>query len=142
MEPDGRFLRTFLKVFVLPVTTLYTLNSNNEINGIVWFTPMDHTSKHRAAFSGIWYSQGYRHTIKAMKFTAISYALAFEFYDAILSTTWQENLLAKMSNLGYTICGSLPNVFDQKDNYIMHLTREGFFGSRFYKAVQRSYGRR
>jgi len=137
INPDGRKLRAFFEIFKPPTALLYTLASVNGdgIDSAAWFTPVDHTSTHRAAYTGLYHAHPSTRT--ALSFTALAYSLAFEFYSAFINTTWQPDLLDEHTKLGYTTVGCIPYLYDQPFCYIVHLTRDSFMQSRFMQITER-----
>lgn len=140
--PDSRSLKRFFNIFAAPTVLIYSTTQENEMAQCAWFTPADQNSKHHVAYSGLWCSPSARGTFAQLNFAALTYMLAFEFYHAIVGTTWQPELLDEHKKLGYNIVGCIPNLYDQPLCYIVHLTREDFFTSRLYNTYQRTLERR
>jgi len=135
ITPDSRRLPRFLELFASPTGLLYTLTPENEISCASWFTPVDQSATYQAAYSGLYIKN--RQSRESYYFTHFAYSLAFEFYSAIIGTTWQPDLLDIHTKLGYKIVGCIPNLYDQPFCYIVHLTKEDFEQSYFARIAQR-----
>lgn len=137
MLPEARRLFTFLSTFKLPMTLVYSLDSANDICSAFWTSPVDGISKHRAAYCGIWTRTDLRGKRFQFDFTLFTHTFAFEFYDALLGTTWQQDLLDLYQKFGYSVVGCIPNLYDETFIYIVHTTREAFQSSRFSQIGRR-----
>lgn len=130
MLPEARRLSSFLNTFKLPTTLIYSLDSENNICSAFWASQVDGVSKHRAAYCGVWTRADLRGRRFQFDFNLFAYTFTFEFYDALLGMTWQQDLLDLHQKLGYSIVGCIPNLHDEDFVYIVHLTREAFQSSR------------
>ncbi len=137
MLPEARRLSAFLNTFKLPVTLIYSLDSANDVCSAFWASPVDGISKHRAAYCGVWTRTDLRGKRFQFDFNLFAYTFAFEFYDALLGTTWQQDLLDLHQKLGYSVVGCIPNLHDEDFIYIVHLTREAFQSSRVSQIERR-----
>ena len=137
IAPDAHRLSSFLGLFRLPTTLFYSLDNENSIDNVSWFMPVDNAASHHMAYASLWSRQTKRGTRRQFHFTVLTYSLIFEFYDALLGMTWQPKLLDLHKKSGYNIVGCIPGMFDQKQCYIVHLTRESFFNSRAMQVMNR-----
>ena len=128
--PETRRLPAFLATFKFPTAFIYSLDSANDICSAFWTSPVDGISKHRAAYCGIWTRIDLRGKRFQFDFNLFVYTFAFEFYDALLGMTWQQDLLDLHQKLGYSIVGCIPNLHDEDFVYIVHLTHKAFQSSR------------
>lgn len=135
--PDSRRLPRFLAVFKQPTTLIYSLGPTGEIDNAFWATPVDGDAKRQAAHCGMWTDPRVRGKRRQYNFGGFIYTFIFEFYEALLGTTWQQDLLAIHQKLGYNIVGCIPGLYDEDFVYIVHLTREAFQQSRFVRVGNR-----
>ena len=134
VTPESKRLSQFLATFQRPTITFYSLDIYGRIESLFWFTD---PSPPKTIFCGVWFSPNLRGSKRQIKLAKTIYDLAFEFYDDILGATWQPVILALHTKLGYNIVGNLPNYMGQKIVYLVHLNRESFRASRFYKIGER-----
>lgn len=135
--PESRRLSPFLNTYKQPTTMIYSLAPDGEFDNTFWATPVDDTSKHRAAYCGAWSRTDLRGRRRQLHFAAFVYSFAFEFYDTLLGMTWQQDLLDLHQKFGYNIVGCIPNLYDEDFLYIVHLTKANFQASRFMQVANR-----
>jgi len=129
ITPKSRRLPAFLSVFKFPTALIYSLDAMGEIDNAFWATPEDD----HIAYCGLWCREDVRGKRRQFDFTSFVYTFAFEFYSALLGTTWQADLLDIHQKLGYNVIGCIPKLYDEDFVYIVHLTREAFQASHLAK---------
>lgn len=135
IPPENRRLCRFLQIFQRPTITFYSLDIHGRVESLYWFK--DPSSGGKTTFCGIWFNSGLRGSKRQIKLTKIIYDLAFEFYDNLLGATWQPEILALLTKLGYNIVGNLPSFMGQEIVYLAHLDRKSYQESKFYKIGNR-----
>ena len=133
--PDSYALAPFIQLFQPPVAVIYAVDAQGELDNVAWFAAVDPMAKHQVAHGATYTRANVRGTKRHLHFTYLAYSLAFEFYDAILGTTWQPDLLKIHSKIGYNVVGCVPNMHDKAQLYYVHLTKDAFINSRLYKVA-------
>jgi hypothetical protein len=139
---DVHRLQPFLSLFTPPTHLLYATNGNSEIDNAAWFVPANLMYPTETAYGAMWCNTQTRGKHRQLAFADLAYSLAFEVFDAIVGTTWQEKQLPVHRKLGYNIVGSIPNIHGKERIYIVHLTREDFMASKLHHAAIRLEGRK
>jgi len=133
IKPSSRSVESFYSIFKYPTTLLYSLDQSGEIDNAGWIEPTEEKATIKTAQGGFWSRSDSRHKRRCFSFSNLYYNLTFEFFDAIVGITWQQDLLALHTKVGYNIVGCIPNYYDQPQCYIVHLTKEDFKQSKFSK---------
>jgi hypothetical protein len=129
----------FLALFNQPTALLYGLSEKGEIELAYWLTPLQNNVEHPMAHCAYWTSPSIRTgTKKHINFTRLAYLLAFEFFESLLGTTWQPELLEIHEKLGYVVVSCVPWLNDHEFSYIVYLTRDAFMQSRLMQVAERS----
>ena len=125
-----RALSKFFKIFESPCLTALAFEGT-KIWMATWFTPFGDNAS--SAFVGYWCDKDKRGSHKQLKITKLLYTAAFDFWNVLLGVTKHEHLLKIHRKLGYTIVGDIPHFMENKDAWIVYLTKENFMNSRMYK---------
>jgi len=121
-------LSKFYKIFEPPTVLAYAADESGEIWATMWFTPFDGYGGKSASVSA-WTRKDYRGGAEARKAGGLCYSLAFEVWDVLTSITRHEGLLRNLRQVGYNILGSIPNLVEGSEGWILYLTKENFKNS-------------
>ena len=128
---NHKSLSKFYELFRPPTVLVYTLSDAGDIQATMWVTPYDGYGGKSAAVSA-WTHKDIRGTAKARETGGFCYQMAFEVWDVLVSITKQEGLLRNLREVGYNIVGSIPNLVNGEDAWILYITKENFEKSKRY----------
>ena len=120
-----RPLSKFMQTFQPPTVLAMSMDEMGEIWATMWFTPYDGA---KSALTSAWIKEDRRGTLEARKARDFCYEMAFKVWDVLVSTTRQEGLLRYLRQIGYNIVGSIPNLVEGDEAWILYLTKENFNG--------------
>lgn len=133
--PTGHSLFEFLKIFQKPTYLLYTMDAASEIDNAIWLTCGSHIEN--VANVGMWAASNCRGKRKQAQFGCLCYEIAFELWPAVLSITWQPNVLAQMNKIGYDTISVIPAWYRKDYIYLARMTKERFMESKLYQLCRR-----
>ena len=127
---DPQYYRLFDFIRILQSkTVVYTVDNSNQIDFVMSIAATGNT-RNSAPICSLWISQTARKApVTALRKLNLIYKILFEFYPAMLITTWQPKIVEEAQRIGYTICGEVPNWLDQKIVYFLTLLKEDFYNS-------------
>lgn len=128
-------LSAFFTLFKQPSAMIYT-EKDGSIETAHWVEPVS-TSNHAVFFSS-WYTPELRGSKRQALLSHTIYSFIFSMgRKLIVGITKQPQLLKLHEKLGYVILGSMPNLFDGYEGWLMYLTPEGLASSRLAASVAR-----
>lgn len=102
----------------------------------VWYTALI-TPTFDGAFFDMWCAKDLRATRACLEALEQALTWALDRWPVLIGLTVQEKLLDAHRRLGYTVVGSIPGLWNGRDTFVMHLTKEAFM-SRQVHSVRRS----
>lgn len=115
-------LNAFVKDFTDPVTDLVYEADEQGWWVVGWVKPFM-----AGASWGLWVRPDKRGSAGAVEFTLKLHELAFEQFPVMVLGTRQEPVVAQMAGVGYTLLGSIPDLFGvDETGYLMQLHRSVF----------------
>jgi hypothetical protein len=128
-------LDRFLANFRPPTVLTYTLNWLGEFEIAAWVRAAPTSRK--ACYLSLWTRDGARVSKRSVRIISTIYEAAFTLFEVICGLTKQSRLLALHRNMGYEVLGPIPMLWDEDSAYIVYLTKQRFFESRFFKVAQK-----
>lgn len=75
---------------------------------------------------GFWLREDKRGGTEGPDFLFEFQTVAFEYFPVLIAVTKQESVVGKLTQLGYTVLGPVPYLFEGEPCYISYLTRDDF----------------
>jgi hypothetical protein len=137
ISPDAQAIDDFVHLFRPPTYLLRIVDDQSNLLQAHWFKPVSSRKDETDVFNGIWTHPELRGKKQQLRFTYLTYRIAFCFCTAIIGTTWQTKLLVEHMKMGYDIVGKIPNFSGHSEFYFVRLTEEKFIASRAGLAGER-----
>jgi len=120
-------LSVFMDSFKPPTVLILALDPTARIWCAGWFRPFNTT-----ALIGAWVREDQRSTPESKEIAHFCYQAGFKIWPTLVSVTRFDYLLKLHRRWGFKVLGSVPNIADNDDAWILYLTEENYKQSDAY----------
>jgi hypothetical protein len=132
LNPAQHTLFGFMALFQPPVTTIFTLNSQNQINYLTWFTEFSCATP--SVFTGLWVDRSQRGSRNMLLKQKLVHIGLFQNISLIYAVTRQQNI-DRFRKCGYNLVGQMPGFYVDELGFMLAATKESFESSRLFSIV-------